>query len=32
MPVFAPKREDGRALWQVVFDAVHTDPPNTVYE
>lgn len=32
MTAFVPKREDGRALWQVVFDAVHADPPNTVYD
>jgi hypothetical protein len=31
MTAFTPKREDGRALWQVVFDAVHADPPNTTY-
>lgn len=31
MTAFTPKREDGRALWQVVFDAVHADPPNTIY-
>jgi hypothetical protein len=31
MTTFKPKREDGRALWQVVFDAVHTDPPDTMY-
>lgn len=31
MTPFKPKREDGRALWQVVFDAVHLDPPNSVY-
>ena len=31
MKPFTPKRADGRALWQVVFDAVHADPPNTTY-
>ena len=28
---FVPKREDGRALWRVVFDVVHADPPDTIY-
>jgi hypothetical protein len=31
MTAFTPKREDGRALWKVVFDAVHADAPDTVY-
>jgi hypothetical protein len=31
MARFIAKREDGRALWQVVFDAVHADPPDTIY-
>jgi hypothetical protein len=31
MKPFTPKREDGRPLWRVVFDAVHEAPPDTVY-
>jgi hypothetical protein len=31
MTAFIAKREDGRALWEVVFDAVHLDPPTTMY-
>lgn len=31
MTAFTAKREDGRALWKVVFDEVHNDPPDTIY-